>query len=180
MKIMKNKKLRERASWSAVTNVSYGLLLGALFLFGCSSGDSNSYDEYRKEQAETEAVEKTPEELAMKEGKGIGPVKEVLLEGGVINEELAVAGEQIYEGKCSACHQLSDQKVVGPGLAGVTKRRKPEWVMNMIVNPEEMTKKDPTAKRLLAEHLTQMTNQNVNEEDARAILEYLRKNDAAS
>ena len=179
MKIMNNKKLLERSRWSAVTNVSFGLLLGALLLFGCSSGDSNSYDEYRKVQADN-AEEKTPEELAIKEGKGIGPVKDVLLEGGVINEELAVAGEQIYEGKCSACHQLSDQKVVGPGLAGVTERRKPEWVMNMIVNPEEMTKKDPTAKRLLAEHLTQMTNQNVTEEDARAILEYLRKNDAAS
>jgi hypothetical protein len=43
-----------------------------------------------------------------------------------------------------------------------------------------MTKKDPEAKKLLAEHLTQMTNQNVNEQDARAILEFLRKNDKAS
>lgn len=99
--------------------------------------------------------------------------------GADIDQALAENGKSIFDGKCSACHQLSDQKVVGPGLAGVTDRRKPEWVMNMIINPEEMTKKDATAKKLLAEHLTQMTNQNVNEQDARAILEFLRQNDKA-
>ena len=62
-------------------------------------------------------------------------------------------------------------------LGGVTERRKPEWIMNMIINPEEMTKKDPTGQELLAEHLTQMTNQNLNEEDARKLLEYFRQND---
>jgi hypothetical protein len=51
--------------------------------------------------------------------------------------------------------------------------------MNMILNPTEMTQKDPQAKALLAEHLTQMTNQNVEEKDARALLEYLRQNDGA-
>ena len=49
--------------------------------------------------------------------------------------------------------------------------------MNMILNPTEMTQKDPTAKELLATHLTQMTNQNVTQEDARKLLEYLRKID---
>jgi hypothetical protein len=70
-----------------------------------------------------------------------------------------------------------DEKVVGPALGGVTKRRTPEWIMNMILNPEEMTKQDPTAQALLAEHLTQMTFQNVTEKEARAILEYFRKTD---
>lgn len=110
-------------------------------------------------------------------GKGIGPVKEVSL--GEIDAELVANGKAIFDGKCAACHRLTGQKIVGPGLADVTERRKPEWIMNMIINPTEMTQKDPTAKKLLAEHLTQMTNQNVSEEDARALLEYFRQNDAS-
>jgi mono/diheme cytochrome c family protein len=130
----------------------------------------------QESSTEDAAATETP---AADDGKGIGPVTTVEV-GAAIEEALATTGQTLFEGKCSACHQLSDQKVVGPGLAGVTERRKPEWVMNMIINPEEMTKKDPEAKKLLAEHLTQMTNQNVNEQDARAILEFLRKNDKAS
>ena len=153
-------------------------LLGGVLLISCSSGGSEGYaDQYKQEQAA--AAEATPTEAAPEDdGKGIGPVKSVDV-GAAIDEALAANGKALFEGKCSACHQMSDQKVVGPGLAGVTERRKPEWVMNMIINPEEMTKKDPEAKKLLAEHLTQMTNQNVNEQDARAILEYLRQNDQA-
>jgi hypothetical protein len=49
--------------------------------------------------------------------------------------------------------------------------------MNMILNPEQMTKEDPVAKKLFVEYLTQMTFQDVSEDDARAILEYLRTNE---
>ncbi|MBA9075679.1 c-type cytochrome [Rufibacter quisquiliarum] len=151
-------------------------IIGSMLLFNCSSGGSEGYaDQYKQEQANQAAAQEAPAE---EDGKGVGPVKTVDL-GADIDQALAENGKSIFDGKCSACHQLSDQKVVGPGLAGVTDRRKPEWVMNMIINPEEMTKKDATAKKLLAEHLTQMTNQNVNEQDARAILEFLRQNDKA-
>lgn len=106
--------------------------------------------------------------------KGIGPVSSVTL--GAIDPAMVKEGQELYEGKCAACHKM-DEKVVGPALGGVTKRRTPEWIMNMILNPEEMTKQDPTAQALLAEHLTQMTFQNVTEKEARAILEYFRKTD---
>ncbi|MNZ88187.1 Cytochrome c2 iso-2 [compost metagenome] len=92
---------------------------------------------------------------------------------------MATKGKSVFEAKCSACHKTDDQKIVGPGLKGVTERRTPEWIMNMITNPEEMTKKDPVAKALLEEHLTQMTFQNVTDDEARDILEYLRQNDGA-
>ncbi len=106
--------------------------------------------------------------------KGIGPVSSVTL--GAIDPAMVKSGQEVYEAKCAACHKM-DEKVVGPALGGVTKRRTPEWIMNMILNPEEMTKQDPTAQALLAEHLTQMTFQNVTEKEARAILEYFRKTD---
>jgi len=46
--------------------------------------------------------------------------------------------------------------------------------MNMILNPDEMVQKDPIAKALLAEYLSPMANQNLTEEQARAVLEYFR------
>jgi hypothetical protein len=49
--------------------------------------------------------------------------------------------------------------------------------MNMIINPSEMLQQDPIAKELLAEYMTPMVNMNVNEEDTRAIYEYLRAHD---
>ncbi|GHA57028.1 c-type cytochrome [Pontibacter akesuensis] len=160
----------------AIKGSATAILCGAM-LFSCSSGESeNYYDGYKAENGVLEDATAKAEAPAADDGKGIGPVKTVAL-GEQVDEALAANGQAIFEGKCAACHQLSDQKIVGPGLAGVTERRKPEWVMNMIINPEEMTKKDPEAKKLLAEHLTQMTNQNINEPDARALLEFLRKND---
>jgi mono/diheme cytochrome c family protein len=106
--------------------------------------------------------------------KGIGPITEVKL--GPIDQNLVKKGKEIFDSKCASCHKL-EERYVGPPLKGVTKRRKPEWIMNMILNPAEMEQKDPIAKQLLAEYLTQMTFQNVSQEDARAILEYLRSVD---
>ncbi|WP_242920150.1 c-type cytochrome [Pontibacter liquoris] len=175
-------KIRNRKNKVSASGLSLGamLLLAVMGLYSCTSGESEGTgaEAYAQDQpASTEAA--APETAAVAdEGKGVGPVTTVEV-GADIDAALAGTGKGLFEAKCSACHQLTDQKVVGPGLAGVTERRKPEWVMNMILNPEEMTKQDPTAKKLLAEHLTQMTNQNVNEQDARAILEYFRQNDKA-
>ena len=41
-----------------------------------------------------------------------------------------------------------------------------------------MTKEDPVAKALFEKHLIQMTFQNVSDDEARQLLEFLRKNDA--
>jgi len=70
---------------------------------------------------------------------------------------------------------MADQRMIGPALAGVYDRRSPEWVMNMILNPDVMLKEDPIAIALLKEYNNAiMLNQNLSEEDARAIAEYLR------
>jgi mono/diheme cytochrome c family protein len=153
------------------------LLVSGMLLYGCSSGDGDS--NAGEAGNESGLAHQAPEAPVEDNGMGIGPVTTVKLTD-EIDQALAAEGKTIFEGKCSACHQLSAEKIVGPGLAGVTEKRKPEWIMNMVINPEEMTKKDPTAKKLLAEHLIQMTNQNINEADARAILEFLRQNDTNS
>jgi len=105
---------------------------------------------------------------------GIGPIKKYELKP--VNTLMVEKGNQIFDEKCASCHKFNE-KLVGPPLNGVTKRRKPEWILNMILNPEQMTKENPEAKKLFGEYLTQMTYQNVSQTDAEAILNYLRKND---
>ncbi len=103
---------------------------------------------------------------------GIGPVKEKLRLGD-IDQNLVKKGEEVFNTKCVACHKI-ETRYVGPALKDVTKRRTPEFIMNMMLNPEEMQQKHPVVKQLVAEYLTKMTNQNLSYEDARAVLEFLR------
>ena len=91
--------------------------------------------------------------------------------------ERITRGQAIYDMKCSACHKLDEMRVVGPGWKGVTQRRAPEWIMNMVLNVEVMLDKDPEAQKLLELCLTRMPNQNVSIGDARDVLEFMRKND---
>jgi cytochrome c len=107
--------------------------------------------------------------------KGIGPIKTIEL--AALNDDLAIEGEALFNKMCTACHKM-DARHVGPGLADVTNRRTPEWIMNMILNPDEMTKKDPDAYALIAEYIAPMANQSLTEEQSRAILEYFRKYDS--
>ena len=109
--------------------------------------------------------------------KGIGPVSSVTL--GPIDAQKAEQGGDLFKAKCSGCHKIQE-KYVGPALIGVTKRQSPEWIMNMILNPQEMTQKNATARELLATHYTQMTFQNVTQDEVRSILEFFRQNDARS
>lgn len=110
--------------------------------------------------------------------KGIGKFTKVDL-GATIDEKMAAEGEKIQAVKCSSCHKLTDEKLVGPGWKGVMSRNKPEWIMNFITNPEPMIDKDPKLQKLLEICLVRMPNQSLTESDARAILEFMRKNDAA-
>jgi mono/diheme cytochrome c family protein len=104
--------------------------------------------------------------------KGIGPVKQLTLVE--LNPAMAAEGEEIYKKMCSACHKPTE-KFIGPAPKGILERRSPEWVMNMILNPEEMVKNDPIAKHLLIEsNLAPMANQHLTEEQARKVLEYFR------
>lgn len=102
---------------------------------------------------------------------GIGPVKSLDL--GEIDAQLVAQGEEQFNVKCSACHRTGE-RYVGPALDDVLSRRTPAYVMNMILNPEEMIQKHPEARKLLGEFMTPMANQNLTEAEARAVLEYLR------
>lgn len=95
-----------------------------------------------------------------------------------IDDTMAESGSKIQSVKCASCHKLSDEKLVGPGWKGVTSRRKPEWIMNFITNPDPMIDKDPALQAQLELCLVRMPNQGLSDTDARAILEFMRKNDS--
>lgn len=107
------------------------------------------------------------------DNKGVGPITNVTF-ADAINEEMAAAGKEKFQAICTACH-MAEQRMIGPALKGVYERRSPEWVMNMILNPDKMLKEDPIAIALLKEYNNAiMLNQNLNEEEARNLAEYLR------
>lgn len=144
------------------------MLAVTAILFACAP-DKPSGQEASEKPAEavTELID--PE-------KGIGPIKNVTLNS-PLEQERIIRGKAIYEMKCQPCHRLDDQRVVGPGWKDVTKNRKPEWILNMILNVDVMLDKDPEAQKLLELCLTRMPNQNLSVGDARDVLEFMRQND---
>jgi cytochrome c len=103
---------------------------------------------------------------------GIGPFTESV-ELGPLDPELAAEGEEIFQFNCEACHRMQD-RFVGPALGDVLERRTPAFVLNMIMNPEQMAREHPEVRELLREYPVIMPYQNVSEDQARAIVEYLR------
>jgi mono/diheme cytochrome c family protein len=89
----------------------------------------------------------------------------------------AESGAKISEVKCSSCHKLTEERLVGPGWKGVTKRRKAEWIMNFISNPDPMIEKDPVVQAQLELCLVRMPNQSLSDSEARDLFELMRKND---
>lgn len=150
----------------------------ALFLAGCGEKkEEKKEDGFEMSRTKKEApaaetkTDGVPVDLS---NKGVGPITSVEF-GSEIDAEMAALGEAKFSTICVACHQMN-QRMIGPALAGVYERRSPEWVMNMILNPDGMLKEDPIAKALFEEYNGAiMLNQNLSEEDARAIAEYLRK-----
>jgi len=148
----------------------------ALALAIASCGGKDTAPTTGGEKPQSMLGPKTENEKMIAEGRGIGEVKTVNLST-PLEQERVKRGQDIYDMKCSACHKLTDERVVGPGWAGITKTRKPEWIMNMITNVDAMLERDPEAQKLLELCLTRMPNQNVSIGDARDILEFMRAND---
>lgn len=155
-------------------------LLTALALIFTSCGDSKKKDTPTTTETETEVKVETPKKVETGktdltaptlDNKGIGPIKNVKL--GTIDEKMVAKGKEVYKTNCTACHKFK-KRYIGPALKGITERRSPEWIMNMILNSDEMLKKDPVAKALIAEYNAPMAQQQISKDEARAILEYFR------
>ena len=147
-------------------------LLALALLFSCGGSEQEEAED-TGEAPKSMLAKEEPAEVDPMQNKGIGPVESVEL-GAEVDMELAKKGEEIYNKMCTACHK-PDKDFIGPAPKGILERRTPEWIMNMILNPEEMVQKDPIAKDLLVKfNGAPMANQNLTEEEARAVLEYFR------
>jgi mono/diheme cytochrome c family protein len=157
-------------------------LLFAMIMIGCGGKKEGKKEEgfsvQRKkapteQPVETSASNDKASERVDLTSKGVGPIKSVTLDP-EIDRTMAAKGKEVYDQMCLACHRV-DKKFIGPPPNGILDRRTPEWVMNMILNPQEMVQQDPLAKDLLQEfNGSPMSNQGLTEDQARAILEYFR------
>ena len=145
-----------------------------IFIAACDNNDTKSASD--SDQFDSTAIVKNDANPAYDPHRGEGKFKKVEMAAG-LDAAMAATGEKVYSVKCSGCHKTTDEKLVGPGWKGVTSRNAPEWIMNFITNTDEMLDKDPKAQAQLEICLVRMPNQNLADEDARALLEFMRRID---
>ena len=148
-----------------------GAISACIWMAACTS-ETNAEQTKANSDTTQESMAPAAKPTPTPSENGIGPINKVDL-ASAPDQAMADTGKDIFESKCAACHKFGE-RYVGPDLAGIATRRKPEWIMNMILNPQEMTQKDATAQELIGQFMTQMPNQNLTEEEARAVLEYFR------
>ena len=94
-----------------------------------------------------------------------------------VDEAKAKLGERLFQSKgCSACHGFG-KRVSCPDLQGVSQRRTAKWLESQILHPDIMTKQDPIARQLFAQYSLQMPKQGLTEDEARAVIEFLKHKD---
>jgi mono/diheme cytochrome c family protein len=148
----------------------------AITMISCSSTQEPNNNYTPTNATMKEPGDKTGVAVVVDNSTGFGKFKEVTLTH-PLDQGMVVKGKSIYDVKCSACHKLTDEKLVGPGWKSVTDRRKPEWIMNFSTNTDEMIDKDPSVQALLEKCMVRMPNQHLSDEDARHVLEFMRNND---
>jgi mono/diheme cytochrome c family protein len=138
---------------------SWSILIAALLIISsCNSGQQQQATE-----EETDAEEKSL--------VGYVDLNDPL------EEDLIAQGADIFRDKCSRCHTLDTTEFFVPSFAGITNRRSPEWIMNMILNVDLMLEVDSVAHQLKKETQIKMPDRRLSVDQARAVLEYMRKND---
>lgn len=85
---------------------------------------------------------------------------------------------------CATCHTIGGGDKIGPDLAGLSKRRKIDWIVKFVNYPDGMIngdeeeegyeKADPIAKKVYAAYKPQMmAEQEVTKAQMEAILKYI-------
>lgn len=140
-------------------------LFVSLFILSACGGEQDGQNEPAQQSGQASGLS------AFEIEHGIGPETEVVTLGEITAEDIT-KGKEVFKLKCSACHKV-DKRYIGPELGTTLDNRSPTYVMNMILNPDGMVKKHPEARKLLAEFLSPMPNQNLPRDEALAIVKYL-------
>lgn len=102
----------------------------------------------------------------------------------LIGQVFAFDAEAYFKQNCTACHTIGGGDKIGPDLAGLSKRRKVDWLVKYINYPEGMINGDPEeegyekpdalAKKVFELYKpTLMPEQTVTKEQVQAILKYI-------
>ena len=155
-----------------MNKLSLLVVVFALFI-SCGKSKSESGEDFSAPTTSEESATTDASSYDPNRGEG----KYADMELGALDAAMAKKGEDVSGVKCTSCHKMTDERLVGPGWKGVTERRKPEWIMNFITNPDPMIDKDPELQAQLELCLVRMPNQSLADTEAREILEFMRKND---
>jgi len=94
-----------------------------------------------------------------------------------VNAALATSGEKLFQTKgCVVCHGFG-KKVTCPDLVGVSMRRTAQWMEQQILHPEVMVKEDKISAELKTQYPLPMTNQGLKPDEAKAVIEFLKRKD---
>ena len=150
------------------------ILLMGFFFAACGGNAESNTTSSETTSPDSKKTENANPSYDTERGEGKFTNVEV---GEKLDVAMAATGEKVYGVKCSSCHKLTSEKLVGPGWLGVTDRHAAPWIMNFVTNTDAMLDKDPKAQAALEICLVRMPNQNLADADARALYEFMRKND---
>lgn len=152
-------------------------IAAALFIGACGGGSNENSTAGNGSEEAPKSMVGDVSTYDPKRGEGKFDASNVTV--GALDAAMASQGKAVAETKCFSCHKTTDEKLVGPGWKGVTERHTPHWIMNFITDPDPMIDKDPEVQAQLEICLVRMPNQNLAENEAREILEFMRQNDGA-
>ncbi len=142
-----------------------------LAAFGCGGGTGSDQTAGTPAPAAPETVlaKPLPTESRYDHGPRAGEA--------AVNAAQAASGEKLFQTRgCLVCHGFG-KKVTCPDLVGVSMRRTTRWMEEQILHPEIMVKEDRIAAELKTGYALPMTNQGLTPEEARAVIEFLKRKD---
>ncbi|WP_439582075.1 c-type cytochrome [Dyadobacter bucti] len=90
----------------------------------------------------------------------------------------AAKGEALFKNNCAQCHAVTEERVVGPGLKGVSSRHDFAWLSKWVRNSQAVIASgDPYAVKIYNEYSkAQMTSfPNLSDDDIKGIFAYVDK-----
>ncbi len=154
----------------------YAAFVLATTIASCGGGNQAGSNDKAADAGAQKEEPKSSENPSYDPKRGEGKFTHVDIPA-TLDAAMADKGHKTYQLKCESCHKLTEEKLVGPGWKNVTQRHAAEWIMNFVTNTDEMLNKDPAAQAQLEICLVRMPNQNLSDDDARALYEFMRKND---
>lgn len=94
----------------------------------------------------------------------------------MVNKTHAQDGKTLFKQSCGVCHTTTQQKLVGPGLEGITKKRKEEWLIKWIKDSQALVQSgDADAKQVFEDggKMVMPPFANLSDADVKAILAFI-------